>query len=198
MINKKEFFFFFLICLFIQLYGFGAMNAENLIKSLSEKSEKERANVKQVFLTQQKEYVQALLRIVAKPIVEGEPFFDDSPRNSAIFLLGEMRSPEAVDELVKWVVIKQGQFAKVTETPRSSPAGLALEKIGLPAVPALSEAIKSSKNKYNAIEYGRIVFFIKGKLDSINYFKRILEKTKEENARQNINYVIEFIEKIKE
>ena len=74
--------------------------------------------------------------------MENEQFYiNNTPRNTAMDLLGKYRSAEAVPVLTRWLVPRKGQGFVILEESILVPAGRALSRIGLPALPHLLDAI---------------------------------------------------------
>ena len=178
---------------FLAALSIAAISSNDNLRMIQDGDEEERTEAAKELLKQRQETIAGLLNIVRQPIADGELFYGDSSRNTAIELLGDIRATEAAEELVKWAVVQPGQLEIVSELPVSSPAGIALMKIGLPAIPFLIEEVKSRKNTNNVIEYGRVVFLIKGKADATSHFQRILAETEDEQVKQNIRHVLKYI-----
>jgi len=103
----------------------------------------DRMQAEKLFLEDRRATVSALLQVLDLPVRPDEPFYTGSPRNSAIKLLGELRAPEAVPALTQWLVPRPGQSGVVDGLMYLSPAGYALVKIGMPAVPAVVDILAS-------------------------------------------------------
>jgi len=103
------------------------------------------ARAAQTLLDEQRATVSSLLQVLELPVEQGEPFFEDgTPRNTAIKLLGNLRDPEAVPALAKWLMPRPGQeVGSVMRETFLPPAGTAIVKIGMPAVPAVLDILAS-------------------------------------------------------
>ena len=103
----------------------------------------DRRRGRRLLLAERKKTIEKLLAVVRAPLEKNEEFFDhDTPRNTAMLLLGEMRAEEAVPELMLWLTPKEGQATGIDAQTNPTAAGSALIEIGLPSVRALLHALK--------------------------------------------------------
>ena len=68
-----------------------------------------RHRARALVLQQRTETINGLLAIVRTHVKAGEEFYNSTtPRNIAIYLLGELRATEAISELIQWLEPHQG------------------------------------------------------------------------------------------
>lgn len=135
-----------------------------------------------------------LISVVNGPIKEGEDFLsNNTPRNTAIYLLGKLRSKEAVQHLIKRLNPMAGQNTKIMNLKIFTPAGFALIEIGLPSVPPLIELLKTEKNIVFREEYIKIIVAIKGIPETELLFEEMLKKEKDSAKIENIKAAQELL-----
>jgi len=105
----------------------------------------ERAQAEELVLQDRKATLSSLLQVLELPLEADEPFYSPAtPRNTAIRVLGEWRAPEAVLAIAQRLMPISGQTTASTVATDLSPAGWALVKIGMPAVPAVMDILASA------------------------------------------------------
>jgi len=117
----------------------GADDIRHLITS--ERAADRRQAEQSILDTRQRE-IEALRRVITSPIEKGEQFYGDTPRNTAIRLLGSLRAKEAVPDLIPLLAPQKGQGKAMFSLMLLPHAGEALVEIGLPAVRPLIDTAK--------------------------------------------------------
>jgi hypothetical protein len=104
----------------------------------------DRARAADLVLQERRATISALMEILDMPVQPNESFYSSgTPRNTAIRLLGELRAAESVRALTQCLMPRPGQRIDVTELVYLGPAGRALVKMGMPAVPAVLDILAS-------------------------------------------------------
>lgn len=156
--------------------------------------EKERTSVHRTVLNNRRETIRHLLSVLNSPVEEGEQFYGSvTSRNIAIFLLGKLRTREAVGDLTKWLLPRPGQGLIVDELSMLSPAGYALVEIGLPSVPALLEVIKSGRNSALREQCIKIIVSILGQIHTQLLFEDALAKETDSAKGKNLKAALDLL-----
>jgi len=192
-------------CFLLLSVGFGALSwcqepadarATSLVDAIASKNESQRRDAKDDILKVRSETVQGLIRIVDDPVKDYSNFHvSGTPRNTAIFLLGELRAEEAIPSLLEWIAPPEGEFM-VIDAPRFiTPAGDALAKIGMPAVDPLLDRVKTkgpaTESLHCLIAMGRILTadLAEAKLE------KALAAEENEEYRKNIQHALNVLKK---
>jgi len=195
-------------CFVLLSVGFGSISwsqtpwksqAKELSNAIRSKDEIARSQAKQGFLRQRHDSVEELIRIVDGPLSQGEEFFNSStPRNTAIFLLGELRAAEAVPSLMKWISPREGQSMVIDELSLLPPAAAALARIGMPSVNPLLERMKLKGAELKGFEpEGRVCLMTMVRILKSDLAEAKLEKTlageENEEYRKNLQAALDAL-----
>lgn len=162
-------------------------SGQDLVQRLSAADQRTRTQAKRALIEERRTRIQALIRIVERPVKGREPFYGNTPRNHAIELLGRYRAAEAVSCLADWLHPREGQDLTRTELMAVPFAGYALIRIGLPSVPAVLEELK---RRDDPLVVGnpclRVLVAIKGAEETERLLKSELEKDLPEGQRKRL------------
>jgi hypothetical protein len=125
--------------------------------------------------------IEALLQVIDPRNVADH---GEDERIRAAYLLGEYRAAEAVPMLVE--LLQKGEWGPSVITdlsPYDAPLGRALRKIGLPAVPALVESLRSAPTVQGARSAANVLFLI---LADRVMVMRVLEKAESGASPQQL------------
>jgi hypothetical protein len=132
------------------LLSFGTTRAEEAERSsvllIRSPNLTERAKGKSSVVQERRQRIADLLAVVNMPVASSGDFFssESSTRNIAIYLLGHMRSKEAIPTLLAWLSPREGQGVGLFQGGHLTPAASALVEIGLPAA---HQALQELKNE---------------------------------------------------
>lgn len=156
-----------------------------LVKQLNSPDVETRIEASRSLFRQRKERIRILIGIVNKPIVEGERFDHAADRRSiAILLLGQMRAKQAVEDLIPWLVIREGQTTPNFFRPRFlSFAGHSLAAIGEPAVGPLLETMKNSSEDDISQECFKVLVKIYGFEEAADILSRCIRNAEGRDKR---------------
>jgi len=134
----------------ICLLSFGTTRAgegeRSSVLSIRSPNLAERGKGKSSIVQERQQRIAGLLAVVNMPVAAAGEFFgnESSTRNIAIYLLGHMRSKEAIPTLLAWLVPREGQSDGLFQGGHLTPAASALVEIGLPAA---HQALQELKNE---------------------------------------------------
>jgi len=151
--------------------------------------EHQRRAGKDALLNRRKETIEYLLRVINQPVKHGEDFGDPATsRNTAIYLLGQLRAKEAAADLTGLLLPKPGQVYIIgnVEAYLYSPAARSLIEIGLPSMPALLERLKSEGSDGIRVEWIKVIVAIIGLRQSETLLEDLFAIEKDEKKQTNI------------
>ena len=164
--------------------GAGSGDWKDLIVS---SDERDRILGHRVALENRRETLRFLLFVVNGPVKQGEEFYaSTTARNLAITLLGQLRAPEAVNDLLAWLSPKPGQVAIIDAPIVLSPAGYALVDTGLPSIPALVGFLRSDACLPVLSECVKVIGAIKGMPESELLFEKIIAKETDAPSKKRL------------
>jgi len=177
--------------------GKGQSRVDNLIQSIASGNEKERTAAYDELRHSRAKMIQDLIAIVNQPVVQGEQYANTTtPRNLAIYLLGNMRAPEAVPHLVNWLAPHPQQ--DTTWFTDVAPAVVALAQIGKPAVPHLLKLISITPKGEARDRAIWLIKNIEGEECGKIILKKAIEQEKDPEKKANLEKVLSSLKKINE
>ena len=133
------------------------------VARITSDDERPRATARRELLRDRAHLIEQLLAVVRGRLVENEQFYiNNTPRNTAMDLLGKYRSTEAVPVLTGWLVPRKGQSMDIDEESILVPAGRALSRIGSPALPHLLDAIAAEGTSHRGDQCLKVLVSIVG------------------------------------
>lgn len=172
---------------------------ENVIRNwnvmIVSDNQSERLKGKELAIQEREQQIESLLSIVNGPIVSGEGFTNTTtPRNTAIFLLGQLRASEAVPSLIGWLSPKEGQLMIFYEEALLFSAARALIDIGLPAVkPLLTELKKEGMTPRGTQCLMTLVSILGPEVTELK-IKKEIESDSDESIKEMLTACLEAIE----
>jgi len=172
----------------------GKKKMEGWIQRIKSPNEKSRIEAGEVILKERRIMVTSLLNILKHSKKDFGWLNSNTTYNICIRILGEMRAPEAVSELMKWIFPQKGPYVSFEEL-LFSPAGRALVKIGKPSVPHLLKALKTETNKEHRHICLRILEKIEGKEISVIILKQAVKQEKDPKSKKNLLDALKLFQK---
>ena len=172
---------------------------EDLWTVITSSSGRERQRGEDLVLSIRHAQIQPLRSMITQPIEEGEQFFiSNTPRNTAIRLLGRMRAKEAVPDLIPLLVPQDGQGRAVLGLP-VAPTLRALVEIGLPAVGPLLETLKvEGTSDLSPFHLGThclyVLVAIEGAEDTERLLRKAVEAETDEGTKNNLQDALNLLE----
>jgi hypothetical protein len=157
------------VLLLLALFAWGADNPVNppqntCIELMQSLKESDRAAGQLGLLTYRDEAIRAMLLTIEAPRRKaGDAWLDGkSVRNMAVFCAGEYRATETAAALSNLLEPQQDEIVDIITTLRLCPAGVALVKIGNPAIPHMMEILKNNSRGWAANQAKLVLIDIEG------------------------------------